>query len=178
VHFEAGNSNKEARAAELFFLVVFAKHMTNVLTEKAFNTLAEFLHAIDVELRDFPVGAGARFESRDFPVDTVIPGNVGDKVFDAGKGLHGQDGDGLVLREFVHARFAGEARTAVDFGGAGAALPGFAVPADGEVRSEVALNVMERVENDHAGSDGDAVVDGLSGVRIAAENAQGCFGHE
>jgi hypothetical protein len=42
----------------------------------------------------------------------------------------------------------------------------------------VALNVVERIENDHAGSNGHAVVNGLPGVRIAAEDAEGCFGHE
>jgi hypothetical protein len=139
---------------------------------------AELLHAIHVELGNLPVGTGARRECRDFPVDTVIPGNVGDKVFDAGEGLHGQDRDGLVLREFVHACLAGQARAAVNFSGAGAALPCFAVPADGEVWSQVALNVVERIENDHAGSNGHAVVNGLPGVGIAAEDAEGCFGHE
>jgi hypothetical protein len=157
---------------------VFAKNVAHVLTEKAFDTLPEFLHAIDVKLGDFPVRAGARFECRDFSVDTVIPGNVGDKVFNAREGFHGKDGDGLILRKVIHACFAGEARTAVDFRGTGAALPCFAIPADGKVRCEVTLDVMKRVENDHAGSDGDAVVHGLAAVRIAAKNAQGCFGHE
>jgi hypothetical protein len=105
--------------------------MTDVLTKKAFDALAEFLHAIHVKLGDFPLHAGARLKRGDFPVDTVIPGNVGDKVFDAGKRFHGEDGDGLVQREIVHAGLAGEARTAVDFGGAGAALPCLAIPTDG-----------------------------------------------
>src|SRR6266850_673936 len=42
----------------------------------------------------------------------------------------------------------------------------------------MALNVVEGVEDDHAGSDGDAVVDSLPAIRIAAENAQSCFAHE
>jgi len=37
---------------------------------------------------------------------------------------------------------------------------------------------MKRVENDHAGSDRDAIVNGLPPVRIAAKNAQGGFLHE
>src|SRR2546427_4785347 len=62
--------------------------------------------------------------------------------------FHGQDGDGFVLREIVHARFAGQSRTAVDFRRARAALPRFTVPTDGEIGSEVFLNVMKGVEND------------------------------
>jgi len=177
MHFETGDSNEEARAGEMLLLVVFAKDMAHILAEKAFDALSKLLHAVHIELRDFPFDAGARSESRDFPVDTVVPGNVGDKVFDSGKGFHGEDGDGLVLRELVHARLTSQARAAVDFSGAGATLPSFAVPADGEVRSEVSLNVMERVKDNHAGRDGHAIVDSLSIVRIAAKNAQGCFGH-
>jgi hypothetical protein len=171
MHFEAGDSNEEARARELLLLVVFAKDVAHILAEKAFDALAKLLDAVDIELGDFPLHSLAGFESRDFAVDTVIPGNVGDKVFDCGKGFHGQDGDGLVLREIVHARFASQARAAVDFRGTGTALSRFAIPADGEVRSEVALNVMERVEDNHAGGDGNAIVEGLPAIRIAAENA-------
>jgi hypothetical protein len=145
MHFEAGDSNEEARTGELFLLVVFAKNVTYVLAKKAFDALAKFLNAVHIQLRDFPFHPLTGFERRDFPVDTVVPGNVGDKVFNAREGLHGQNRNGLILGEIVHARFAGEAWAAVDFGGARAALPCFAIPADSEVGSEVPLNVMERV---------------------------------
>jgi hypothetical protein len=177
MHFEAGDSNEEARPSELFLLVVLAKDVTDVLTEKTFDALAKLLHAVDIELGNFPFDSFARFERRDFPVDTVVPGNVGDKVFDSRKGFHGQDGDGLVLREIIHARFAGQAGMAVDFGGARAALPCFAVPADGEVGSEMSLDIVKRVKNDHSRSDGHAIVHGPSTVRITTENSQGRFGH-
>src|SRR6266481_4967406 len=149
MHFEAGDSNEETWARELLLLVVFAKDVAHILAEKAFDALAKLLDAVDIELGDFPFRSFAGLEGRDFAVDTIVPGNVGDKVFNAGKGFHGKDGDGLVLREIVHARFASQARTAVDFRRAGAALPCFAVPADGEVGSEVPLNIMERVKNNH-----------------------------
>src|SRR6266436_3926240 len=178
MHFEAGDSNEEARAGELFLLVVVAKDVTHILAEKAFDAFSKLLDAVDIELGDFPLHPLAGFESRDFAVDTVIPGNVGDKVFDRGKGFHGQDGDGLVLREIVHARFASQARAAVDFRGTGTALPRFAIPANGEIGSEVPLNVMERVEDNHAGRDGNAIVNGLSAIRIAAKNLQDGFFHE
>ena len=57
-------------------------------------------------------------------------------------------------RKRVDARFAGEARTAVHLGGTGAALRCLAVPADGKVRREMALDVMQRIEDHHAGGDG------------------------
>jgi hypothetical protein len=171
MHFEAGDSNEEARAGELFLLVVFAKDVTDILAEKAFDALTKLLDAVHIQLRNFPFHSLAGFERRDFAVDKIVPGNVGDKVFDSGKGFHGEDGDGLVLREIVHARFAGQAGAAVDFRGAGAALPCLAVPADGQIGSEVALNVVERVEDHHARGNGHAIVYGLSAIRVATENA-------
>jgi len=62
-----------------------------------------------------------------------------------------------------------KARAAVDFRGTGTALPRFAIPANGEIGSEVPLNVMERVEDNHAGRDGNAIVNGLPAIRIAAK---------
>jgi hypothetical protein len=177
MHFEAGDSNEEAWTGELFLFVVFAKDVTDVLAEKTFDALTELLHAVDIELGNFPFDSLARFERGDFPVDTVIPGNVGDKIFDSREGFHGQDGDGLVLREVVHTCFASQTGTAVDFGGAGATLPCFAVPADGEVRREMSLDVVKRVENDHSRSDGHAIVHGLSAAGIPTKDAQSCFGH-
>ena len=125
----------------------------------------------------FHSASGLRLEGRDFPIDGVIPGNVGDQIFDFGERLHGHDGDGFVFGKRVHARFAGQARAAVDFGGARAALPCFAIPADGEIGGDVSLDVVQRVEHDHAGSDGDLVVDRGAAAGVAAEYAQDCFSH-
>src|SRR5258708_14146003 len=147
MHFEPGHADKETRAGEFFLLVMLAKNMTNVLTKKALDTLAEFLYAIHVKLGDFPFHAGARFERGDFPVDAVIPGNVGDKVLDSGKGFHGENGDGLVQREVVHAGLAGVGGTAVDFIGEGAALPCLPDPADRAVRRQEALIVLAGIES-------------------------------
>jgi len=177
MHFEAGDSNEETWARELLLFVVFAKYVAHVLAEKAFDTLSKLLDAVHIKLGDFPFHSLTGFEGRDFAVDTIVPGNVGDKVFDSRKGFHGEDGDRLILRKIIHARFAGQARAAVDFRRARATLPGLAVPADGEVRSEVPLNVMQRVEDNHAGRDGNAIVNGLPAIRIAAKNTQGRFFH-
>src|SRR5258708_13690857 len=166
MHFETGNANEETWAGKLFLFVVFAKNVTNVLAEEAFDAFAKLLDAIDIQLGNFPFHSLAGLEGRDFAVDTIVPGNVGDKVFDAREGLHGQDRDGLILREIVHARFAGQARTPVDFGGTRTALAAFAVPTNSEIGSDAPLNVMERVETDHPRSAGPATIPALPAPRI------------
>jgi hypothetical protein len=178
MHFQASNANEKTRAGKLFLLVVFAKNVTNVLTEEAFDALAKLLDAVHIQLRNFPFHSLAGLEGRDFAVDTIVPGNVGDKVFDSGKRLHWQHSNGLVLREIIHARFAGQARAAVNFRGTRTALSRFAVPAEGEVGSEMSLNVMESVENDHSGCNRDAIIDGLPAVRITAKNAKRSLLHD
>jgi len=178
MHFEAGDSDEKPRARELFLLVVLAKNMTHILAKKTFDALAKLLHAIHVDLGDFPCNARTRFERRDFAVDTIVPRNVGDKVFDFRKRFHRQDSNWLVLGKIVHTRLAGQARAAVDFRGTRAALPCLAIPTDGEIGSEVSLNVMERVKDNHARGNGDTIFDSLPAIRIAAKNAQDGFLHD
>src|SRR6266446_6663585 len=43
MHFEASDSNEEARAGELLLLVVLAKNVANVLAKKTFDALAKLL---------------------------------------------------------------------------------------------------------------------------------------
>src|ERR1700675_2440803 len=110
---EPGHAYEKSRAAEFRFSVMLANDVANVLAEKTFDALAEFLDAVDIDLGDFPVGVLVRVKGGDFLVDLIIPGNVGDQVFDSRKRFHGHDSDGLVLGKIVHARFAGEARSPV-----------------------------------------------------------------
>jgi hypothetical protein len=151
---------------------MLAKDVADVLAEKTFDALAEFLDAVDVNLRNFPVRVLLRPERGNFLVDGVIPGNVRDEIFDARKRLHRHDGDGLVHRQRVHARFARQARPTVNFRGARTALRGFAVPAHGEIGREMALDVVERVEHDHTRRDWDFIVDRLaSGGAFTAKDS-------
>src|SRR5260370_16345607 len=131
------------------------------MAEKAVDALSKLLHAVHIELRNFPFDAGARSESRYCPVDTVVPGNVGDKVFDTGKGFHGEDGDGLVLRENVHARLTSQAGAAVDFRGTRAALPCFTIPADGDIGGAWRLTVVQGIKDNHAARHRPAIVLGF-----------------
>jgi hypothetical protein len=171
MHFEAGGANEKARATEGIVFGVIAENVADVLAEKTFDALAKFLNAIYVALVHFPFDIFSRLEGGDFAIDLVVPGDVGDEVFDDGKGLERRDGDGILERERVHTRFTGEAGTAVDFGGAGATFGGFAIPANGEIGRLMRLDGVERVENDHAGGERNLVVDGLAARFVAAEDA-------
>jgi hypothetical protein len=73
VHFEAGNAHEETGAGELVVFVVIAQDVADVLAKKTFDTLAEFLNAVNILLEKFPFRAGARLERRDFFVDLVVP---------------------------------------------------------------------------------------------------------
>ena len=48
---------------------VLAEDVANVLAEKTFDALAEFLRAFHIALLHFPFDAGARLERRNFRVD-------------------------------------------------------------------------------------------------------------
>ena len=87
VHFQRGGINEKARADEFLVLVMVAQDVADVLAEKTFDALAEFLHAVDVLLLH-PPGAvrrvgRARLEFLDFLLDAEIPRNVGHQVADA-----------------------------------------------------------------------------------------------
>ena len=85
MHFEAGDADEEAGAAEFFLFVMVAKDVADVLAEEAFDAFAEFLDAVDVDLGNFPIGVLVGAEGGDFFVDGVVPGNVRDEILDPRK---------------------------------------------------------------------------------------------
>src|SRR6266496_3710543 len=170
MHFKPSHSDEETRPAELFVFIVLAQNVADVLAKKALNALAEFLHPINVFLLHSPIGPSLWSERGNFLVDLVIPRNVCDQVFDDRERLHRQNGDGLVLGKGIHAGFASESRSPVDFRRTRAALAGLAIPADSEVWSQVLLNVMKCVEHDHARRHWNPVISGLAAFAIAAED--------
>jgi hypothetical protein len=169
VHFEGRGVDEEAGADELIVFVVVAEDVADILAEEALDALAELLDAVHVGLVHAPGAVGgvglAGLEGLNAFLDVVVPGDVGDEVLDEGEGLHGLDNDGHVGGELIHPRHAHEAGLAVDFGGAGAALAGLAVPAAGEVLGLLGLDLVDDVEDDHAGGDGGGVV--LEPARVA-----------
>src|SRR6266508_908499 len=177
VHLERGDPHEETGAAELPLLSVVPQNVADVLTEEALDALAELLHAVDVGLRHLPARAWARGKRRDLAVDFVVPRDVRHEVAGDGKRLHRRHDHRLIERKSVHPGLAREPRATVDFRRTGAAFARLAVPAHGEVRREVALNVVERIENDHPGRDGDPVLDELASLARPAEDFQESFGH-
>ena len=95
MHFEAGDSNKKARAAELFFLVMIAQNVAYVLAKKTLDTLAELLNPVDVRLLDAP-----RFIGRDSLLEIEL---------DSGECIHATP-DHLFMRRDGRMAVCGRAR--------------------------------------------------------------------
>ncbi len=71
-----------------------------------------------------------------------------------------------------HARHAHQLRPAVDLGAARAASPGLAVPAHGEGRLLLGLDVVDGVEDDHPRIRLDLVVVELAAFVVSAKDAE------
>jgi len=105
VHLQRGSVNEEARADEFLVLVMVTQNVADVLAEKTFDALAEFLHADSTSsccILQVPSSAsGARgFEFLYFFLNTVIPFEyVRRQIADSRKGPHRLDGDGLFYIE-------------------------------------------------------------------------------
>src|SRR5205823_8249468 len=170
MHLEARDTGHEPRSVEDAFTVVVPQHMADVLAEEALDAFAEFGDTVNVNLLHAPrLAAGevllARRERWDLLVDLVVPTDVGDKVFDEGKGLHGPDGYPLAI--FSNWRLAQKSRKAVDLSRARAALCGFAVPSHRQIRRQVRLNPENGIQDDHALSNRDAIRNQLTSARVA-----------
>src|SRR5207247_9814873 len=100
-----------------------------------------------------------RRKGRNLFVDAIVPGNVGDQIFQNGKTLHWLNRDRLIKRQRIQASLAGEPRPAVDFRRARAALAGLAVPTHRETGRVMRLEVVQGVEHDHARSNRALVLD-------------------
>ena len=112
-----------------------------------------------------------RLECRNFLVDLVVPGNVGNQVFNYRESFHWIHDDGLIQRQRIHARLAHQARPSVHFRGARAALGGLAIPAHGQIGRLVRLNGMDGVQDDHARRERHLVIDRLAAIFVAAKNS-------
>jgi len=159
MHFQPRDAQKEARTAELLMFFVIPQPVANVLAEKAFDTFTKLLYAIDFTLIHLPFHVRPGREGRDLPIDSIVPGDVGNQVLKYRESFYRLDRNRFVQRQGVESRFAGQSRPAVDFRRAGATLAGFAVPAHRKIGSSVRLNVMQRIEHDHARGDWHLVFD-------------------
>ena len=146
--------DEEARADELLVLVVIAQHVADVLAQEALDALPEFLDAIDVALRHPPGAVGASggrglnflmpFLTRKFHDTSVTRSLI------SGNARIGSTVTGSCRFDLAQARHAHQPRLAVDLRRARAALAGLAVPAHGQVRRLLGLDLVHGVEHDHA----------------------------
>src|SRR5579872_7001223 len=177
MHFQSRDANEKSRPAKLRLLIVVAQNVANVLAQETLDALPKFLNAIRIFLIKLPIRALLGLERRNLFVDLVIPGNVGHQIFDHWKCFDRTHRDRLMRRQRIHARFAGQPRPAIHFRRTRTALPRFAIPAHREILGEMPLNVVERIENDHARRDRHGVVHRLAAVLVSAKHIQDRFGH-
>jgi hypothetical protein len=130
---------------------VVANHVAGVLTQEAFDALAELLRTLHVDLLH-PVVAGGQVggwcERRDLPGLLVVEGNVGDQVSDHRERSHRSDGDRLGFGEGRHPGHAQQSRAPVHLGAAGATLSRLAIPPHGQIRSLGRLQPVDYVQYD------------------------------
>src|SRR5688572_18929541 len=150
MHLQSGNSNKEARAAKLFLLIVIAQDVADILTKKTLDAFTKFLDSIDVALIHLPLDVRPRRKRRDLSVDSIIPGHVCYQISDNRKTLHRLDSNGFIQRQRIHASFASQAWSAIDFGRARATFARLAVPTDRQIGRLMRLDIMNCVEHNHS----------------------------
>ena len=157
MHLERRDVHQEPRPDELVVHLMLAQDVADILTQEALDALPELLHPIHVGLIHPPgpirsVGR-ARLERLDPRLDPEVPGDVGHEILDRRERAHRLDGDRLVERQLVEPGHAHEPRVPVHLGGARSALAGLAVPADGQVVGLLRLDLVNRVQHDHARGD-------------------------
>jgi hypothetical protein len=176
MHFQGGGVNEKARANELIVHLMVPQDVADVLAQETFDAFAKFLDAVDIFLSHAPTAVGrvglARLKFRDALLDRVIPGNVGDQIFEMREGVHGFDGDGLIEGQRVQASHAHEFRHAIYFRGAGTTFSGFAIPADGHIAGLLGLDLVDGVEDHHAFGDGRGVILKSALTFLTAEDAK------
>jgi hypothetical protein len=154
-----------------------AQNVADILAQKTFDALAEFLHAVNILLLHPPSAVGgvgrAWFEFFYFRFDAKVPRNIGREIADARKCAHRLDRDGFVGVQRVHARHAHELWHAVDFGGAGAALAGLAIPAAREVVRLRRLDFVDDIEHHETFGDFRGVIHQFAAaVRVGAPDSE------
>jgi len=102
MHLQTRQSDHETRTVEAVLAIVIAQDVTDILAEKTFNALAEFLHAFDVFLINNPISIWLRGKRHDFLIYFVVPGNVSHQVLYMREGLDRLDSNLLTGLEFIH----------------------------------------------------------------------------
>ena len=179
MHFKRGDIDQEPRSNELLVEVMFAQHVAHILAQITFDALAKLLDAVDVFLLHSPRpvrGIGrARLKLFDPLFHLVVPGNIGDQVFEVRKCLHRLDGHRLFHRELAEPGHAHQPGHAVYFSRARTAFAGLAVPSQREVVRLFCLDLANGVQHHHARDGFNNVVDELAAGGVASPYTEcGC----
>src|SRR5580704_9292782 len=162
MHFECRRIDEQTRTDKLLVLVVFAQDVTHVLAEKTLDTLAKFLHALNVGLLNAPCAIGrvwrAGLELLDEFLGPEVPRDIRDQIAYDWERVHRLQDDRRVQVEVTEAGHAHEFGHAVDLGGARSTFAGLAVPSHRHVRCLLGLDAVHDVENDHSFLNGYGVV--------------------
>src|SRR5262249_46604791 len=181
MHFERGGIDQEARANEFVIHMMVAQHVADVLAQVTLNALTKLLHSFDVLWGDAPGAVRrirlSRLKLGNALLHLVIPRHIRYQVLGMRKSLHGFDGHGFIEGQRVQAGHAHQFRHAVDFGRTGTAFARLAIPADGKITGLFRLNLMDGIENHHAGGDLGLVLLELSLALLAAPDAKCCRLH-
>ncbi len=121
-------------------------------------------------IRHVPSGAsgGRGLKRLDLFLNPKIPGNIRDQVLDRRERLHRLHRHRPIERQIAHSCHAHQFGHPVDLGRTRAALAGFAIPSTGEVVRLCRLDVIDRIEHDHALRNARCVIAKLTAVRVAA----------
>src|SRR6185437_9713788 len=92
MHFKRSGIDEQARTNEFVVLVVLAQYVANILAEETLDTLAKFLHTLDVGLLHAPravwcVG-GPGLELFDRLLGSEVPRNVRDQIANDRERVH------------------------------------------------------------------------------------------
>src|ERR1051326_257471 len=181
MHLQRSDINEKSRSDKLLVLIVLAKDVANILTQKTLNALSEFLHPIHVLLLHSPTSIRrirrARLEFFNLLLNPEIPGDIRNQILNGGEAFHRFDFYGLIERQFVQSRHAHQPGHSIDLRGARPAFPRLAVPTDSHVICLFGLNFMHRIQNDHAFGNFGRVLDKFALARGTAPYGKSSRAH-
>ena len=121
----------------------------------------------------------SRLERFNFFLYAKVPGDICDQVFQDWKSFHRLDCHRVLQWKLAESRHTHQFWHSIDFRRAGAALAGLTIPAARQVRRLRTLNIMNRVEHDHALGNFRGVIPKRAASRIPAPDFENsCFHRE
>ena len=184
MHLQRRSVDQKPRPDKAVVHAMIAQDVADILAKKALDAFPEFLDSIDIGLLH-PPGAirrirWARFEFLDPLLHRKIPRHIGDQVFQDRECLDRLDRNWSIDGQLAHSGHAHQPGHAVDFSRTRPALASLTIPPAGQIRSLSALNVVNRVQHNHALGDVGGVITKCTIFGSAAPNSEihcRCRGH-